>query len=75
MDGKKRGQASTFTSYLFCVGFDLLGGTFRALEFILSYRLLSLSCKFLRDCEENECTIFGDVIGAFATRGLIASDS
>lgn len=42
---------SGIKSYLFCVGFDLLGGTLLKLDFSFLYGFFSFSCNFSKDCE------------------------
>ncbi|KAL0319497.1 UNVERIFIED_CONTAM: hypothetical protein Sangu_2105900 [Sesamum angustifolium] len=57
-------------SYLFWVGFDLLGGTLLKLDFSFLYGLCSFTCKPLKDCEDG--TIFVAGVRTFARRSRVA---
>lgn len=45
--------------YLFCVGFEVLGGIFRKLEPASLKGLLLFACKSLRDSEDDEARFVG----------------
>ncbi|KAG8380221.1 hypothetical protein BUALT_Bualt07G0170800 [Buddleja alternifolia] len=56
--------------YLFCVGFDLLGGTLLTLDFSFLYGFVSFSCKPLRDCEDDDMLVLDDRVFAIRMRRI-----